>query len=173
MKANRQGVLPAWTRRAVAMESQADSESAGATDRSAASTAGAPATAAAGSSVSGWELTPRLKRIRAGMTRLGVITSNREHHILIGDGIGGGHRWDSRTPGRSLFPQRWADSEILANIEDVAHRPDDEPDLRQSNGRWRLYGLRDDVSVRVVLFPDGSVCTGHPLKGLGVTKNPR
>ncbi len=43
----------------------------------------------------------------------------------------------------------------------------------QDNGRWLCTGERDGASVRVVLEPDGSVRTAHPVSGPGVETNPK
>lgn len=122
---------------------------------------------------SGWESAPDLATSRDAMTKLGHVSPGREVHILDGDwdGIGGGHRWDSENPGKRKFPRSWDDAKIIAAITDVAQRPDDPPSI-QVNGRWRCHGTRDGVLIRVVLEPDGSVRTGHPLSGPGVEKNP-
>lgn len=55
---------------------------------------------------------------------------------------------------------------------DVARNPD-VIEAHQSNGRWRVNGQRDGVTVVAVVEPDGRVVTGWPKPGGdGVVRNP-
>ncbi|MGH8793207.1 MAG: EndoU domain-containing protein [Stackebrandtia sp.] len=123
---------------------------------------------------SGWDSAPDLAASRDAMPRLGEITPGRRSHILNGDfdGRSGGHRWDSQVPRASKFPRDWDDDKILDAISDVAKSPDYPPSTRERGG-WICEGTRDGVTIRVVVNRDGSVWTGHPLRGLGVERNPR
>ena len=108
------------------------------------------------------------------MPLLGQIRPGRAVHILDGDGDGrgGGHRWDSPVPGKTLFPRDWSDDTVLERVRDVARRPDFAP-RRQDNDRWVCEGVREGVCIQVVVDPDGAVRTALPLYGPGVTRNPR
>jgi Bacterial EndoU nuclease len=102
------------------------------------------------------------------------VPPDRSPHILAGDGPGtpgGGHRHGSGRPGKTEFPGGWEDEDILSAVEEVARQPDSVE--RQPNGRWRVTGQRDDVSVTAVVLPDGRIWTAWPEPGgPGVTKNP-
>lgn len=126
------------------------------------------------SRVNGWELDPFLTTFRDEMPRLGEVTPGRRVHILDGDGdgVGGGHRWDSDIPGKSRFPRSWSDDKIIDMVQDVAERPDVLP-VRQDNDRWQCRGTRDQILMLVIVNPDGSVRTARPIDGPGVTRNPR
>ena len=98
----------------------------------------------------------------------------REIHILDGegDGLSGGHRWDSEIPGKTKFPRDWDDEKIIAAITDVTRNPDEPPTARMRGG-WECVGVRDGVEILAIINRDGSVWTGHPLSGPGVETNPR
>jgi hypothetical protein len=108
------------------------------------------------------------------MARLGDITSGRRSHILDGDdnSIGGGHRWNSRNPGKTKFPRSWDDDKVISMIQEVARRPDGLPE-RYDNGRRQCTGTRDEVEIVVILNEDGTIRTAHPRRGPGVTVNRR
>jgi hypothetical protein len=107
------------------------------------------------------------------MTWLGHITPGRRRHILDGDndGRGGGHRWNSRNPGKMKFPRSWDDDKIINTIRDVATRPG-RPPIRRDDDRWVCTGTRDNVDITVILDPDGAVRAAWPERGPGVTHNP-
>jgi hypothetical protein len=115
-----------------------------------------------------------LTQFRDDMTRLGYVSPDRRRHILDGDGndVGGGHRWDSTVPGKTKFPQSWSDDKIIDVTRDVALHPD-QPPVRREDGRWPCTGTRAGVEILVVLDPDGAVRMARPLRGPGVTRNPR
>lgn len=95
----------------------------------------------------------------------------RRIHILSGDDTGGGHRFGTRLPGKTEFPERWDDEATLQHILDVAKSPDSFK--LQDNGRWRVSGMRDGVDIVVAIQPDGRIWTAYPRKGRGVGRNPR
>jgi hypothetical protein len=94
-------------------------------------------------------------------------------HILFGDGDddGGGHRFDSGVPGKTVFPEDWGDDQITDNILDVARNPENPPVFNESRGVWTVSGVRDGVAIEVIVKPDGGIITGHPTGGPGVHVN--
>jgi Bacterial EndoU nuclease len=96
-------------------------------------------------------------------------------HIPYGEdrpdgSVGGGHWYGSGRAGKTVFPEPWTPERILEETLDVARNPDRTPAQRQ-NGTWEVEGTRDGVEIRVVLKPDGTIVTGHPLGGAGVAVN--
>ncbi|MGC7093356.1 EndoU domain-containing protein [Amycolatopsis lurida] len=85
--------------------------------------------------------------------------------------MGGGHAAGTGRRATTEFPASWSASRILGLITDVANRPD-EPPRRLRNGRWRAGGVREGVSIVVLVEPDGRVHTGFPTAGPGVVRNP-
>lgn len=87
------------------------------------------------------------------------------------DGPGGGHRHGTGRPTKTEFPERWDDDTVVGRVFDVAKHPGTA--THQANGRWRVTGHRDDVTVVVILEPNGQIVTAWPLSGgRGVVKNP-
>ncbi|RZQ65092.1 EndoU domain-containing protein [Amycolatopsis suaedae] len=101
------------------------------------------------------------------------ITQDRVVHILDGDGpgLGGGHRHGTGKPGKTEFPDDWDDPQITNNVVSVARNPDSVE--LQSNGRYKLSGVRDGVHIIVIVMPDGRVWTAWPPPQPGITKNPK
>ena len=104
------------------------------------------------------------------------VSDERRGHILDGDpdGNGGGHRHGTGKPGKTEFPASWDDEKIIANVLDVARRPDKPPVHQEWNNRWVVRGRRDDVEIVVVMKTDGHIWTAWPPPGSpGVVKNPK
>jgi hypothetical protein len=99
-------------------------------------------------------------------------------HILDGDPRGGGgHRHDSTTPNKTLFPASWDDEKILSAIrqtlDDHYTTSDDHPKLFDPNFR-NLYSIIDGVRMLVrVSKADNKVTTAYPLDGEGVYRTPK
>jgi Bacterial EndoU nuclease len=103
-------------------------------------------------------------------------TPARDKHILDGDGPtkGGGHRHGTGKPDKTEFPQIWDDKHVLRNVVDVARRPDAPPEHQNFNGRWLLYGTREDVKVWAIVLRDGEIWSAWPEEGgPGVVRNPK
>jgi hypothetical protein len=100
-------------------------------------------------------------------------------HILDGDGgKSGGHRAGTGRPGKSEFPQRWSDEDILNHAEDVARteQPIGPKTTKDANGNkvqsWDYVGVRDGVTVHVTVLEGGEIRTAYPEGGTGVIVNP-
>ncbi|GAA2269229.1 hypothetical protein GCM10009853_023410 [Glycomyces scopariae] len=113
----------------------------------------------------------------AEMTNLGNIPDKRQVHILDGEWdydsgelLGGGHAPGSGNPGKTEFPERWTDEQIMDNISDVARNPGSEPAPRPGGG-YRVTGVVDGVEIEVLLNRDGTVWSAYPLGGDGVVFN--
>jgi hypothetical protein len=94
-----------------------------------------------------------------------LTSASRRNHILYGDGTGGGHLWPG-APGKTPFPKSWTEDKIIHEVSDVAT----DPDLvwRQQTGspgaeftrrgapvRFEVFGVRDGVTLRVIVEPGG------------------
>ncbi|WP_406234313.1 nucleotidyl transferase AbiEii/AbiGii toxin family protein [Nocardia sp. NBC_01009] len=89
--------------------------------------------------------------------------------ILDGD-TGGGHRYGTGTPGTTEFPERWDDATAVRYIKEIAAAPDRA--LFQANGYWNVIGVRDGVTVTVIVGSDGRIRAAWPEYGRGVFRNP-
>jgi hypothetical protein len=103
------------------------------------------------------------------------VTPERTTHILDGEpGGGGGHRHGTGKPGKTEFPASWNDERVIANVLDVARRPDKPPTSQDWNDTWLCTGTRDAVNVWAVVERSGDILTGWPEEGgPGVVRNPR
>ncbi len=104
------------------------------------------------------------------------VSPERTTHILDGDekGSGGGHRHGVGKPGKTEFPASWDDEKIVANVLDVARKPDKPPTHQDSNDSWLCTGTRDAVDVWAVVERSGDILTGWPEEGgPGVVRNPK
>lgn len=104
------------------------------------------------------------------------VSPERTTHILDGDetGSGGGHRHGVGKPGKTEFPASWDDEKIIANVSDVARRPDKLPTHQDWNDTWLCTGTRDAVDVWAVVERSGDILTGWPEEGgPGVVRNPK
>jgi hypothetical protein len=98
-----------------------------------------------------------------------------QSHTLTGhkdrnDNWSGGHAPGTGIPNKSEFPVGWTHRDIIDRIESVARNPDKEP-VRTDNGRWVARGVREDVLIKAVIYSDGIILTGHPIRGRGVMRN--
>lgn len=103
------------------------------------------------------------------------IPESVRRHILDGDHKGGGHRFTSTEPGKTLFPENWDDDTVLSAISRTLDEPyttsDDHEHLADPNF-LNLYGFVDGVRMVARLRKaDGTLDTAHPLDGDGVFRN--
>ena len=102
------------------------------------------------------------------------VTPGRRTHILDGDKTGGGHRHGVGKPGKTEFPASWNDERVIANVLDVARRPDKPPTHQDWNDTMLCTGTRDAVKVWAVVERSGDILTSWPEEGgPGVVRNPR
>ncbi|MGH8881187.1 MAG: EndoU domain-containing protein, partial [Stackebrandtia sp.] len=102
------------------------------------------------------------------------LSDDRRAHILDGDPgtLYGGHRFGTGNPGKTEFPEHWSDARTAARILDVARNPDEPPE-QQPNRRWVCRGTRDEVAIRVIVWPEGRIWTAWPMPDSpGVRRNP-
>ena len=83
---------------------------------------------------------------------------------------GGGHKAGTGIPGKREFPARWDDDTTVGHIMSVAREPDGA--VKQPDGTFRAWGIRDGVDLRVVVSEGGKVETAYPVAGEGVATNP-
>lgn len=99
------------------------------------------------------------------VNKLSRISRERRRHILDGDATGGGHGPGRGIPGKSEFPSRWSDNQVIYYISDVIKDPHSRW-TRQPGGppvRWRVEGTRNGVDIRVIVEPQGQgVITAFP-----------
>jgi hypothetical protein len=128
--------------------------------------------AAADADRSGWDSVDAEARPKAEDIN---VTPERTTHILDGEpGGGGGHRHGTGKPGKTEFPASWNDERVIANVLDVARRPDKPPTSQDWNDTWLCTGTRDAVNVWAVVERSGDILTGWPEEGgPGVVRNPR
>lgn len=79
----------------------------------------------------------------------------------------GGHWHEAGVANKTVFPPEWTPERILQETLDVARNPD-QPPKQTERGTWETYGSRDDVEIKVILKPDGTILTAHPIRGPGV-----
>jgi len=106
------------------------------------------------------------------------LTPERQTYVVDGDpdGQGGGHRSGLKRSGKTEFPASWDDEKIIREVRSVARMPDRVVYQEPPSGlpsRYLMFGVRDDVTIRMIVESDGTICTGHPTKGPGVVQNPR
>jgi Bacterial EndoU nuclease len=120
---------------------------------------------------SGWDSVDVADRPPAEDIR---VSPERKRHILDGDETGGGHRHGVGKPRKTEFPASWDDEKIIANVLDVARRPDKPPTHQDWNDTWLCTGTRDAVNVWAVVERRGDILTGWPEEGgPGVVRNPK
>lgn len=120
---------------------------------------------------------------RAG-NDLNLIGGKRLKHILTGDSglvdlwhgkVSGGHLWPG-LKGKTPFPKHWSVADIKRYVSDVATDPNSIVMGAPKNGslftkagkpaRFRLYGTRDGVQIKVVVEPAGEgIITAFPWPG--------
>ncbi|MCC3584403.1 MULTISPECIES: EndoU domain-containing protein [unclassified Microcoleus] len=108
------------------------------------------------------------------VNNLSQINSQQRTHILDSDTTGGGHGPGRGISGKSEFPARWNDEQIINYISEVIQDPNSI--WFQQNGKagakytkrgnpvtWQIDGTRDGVNIRVIVEPDGrGVITAFP-----------
>jgi hypothetical protein len=102
-----------------------------------------------------------------------TLSPQDEQHILAGhptDLTSGGHRHGTGRPDKTEFPEDWDDARITRNVQDVADNPDSAVDV--GDGTWYVTGTRDGVQIGGFVRTDGSIKSGFPISGPGVTRNP-
>ncbi|MEM7490592.1 MAG: EndoU domain-containing protein [Pseudomonadota bacterium] len=100
------------------------------------------------------------------------IPEDRARHILDGEGRSGGHRHGTGTPGKTEFPARWSDDDILEAIKEVAGTGAVDRSAHRE-GDLAIVGEVDGVILKAIVKASGEVRTGYPLSGDGVGRNPR
>jgi hypothetical protein len=83
---------------------------------------------------------------------------------------GGGHGSGRGVPGKTEYPARWSDDEATDAFMSVATSPDGA--VKQPDGTFRAWGIRDGVDIRVIVTELGQVQTAYPVAGEGVASNP-
>jgi uncharacterized protein YukE len=126
-------------------------------------------------------------RLRGHTSPESLLDPKGLRHITSGDGPfskwwkgepGGGHMWPGLR-GKTAFPKDWDLARIEKNVSDVASDPASVIKGRPNDGRvfsangvpirWRVYGERDGVMMRVVFEPaTGRIVTAFPWKGAPV-----
>jgi len=115
------------------------------------------------------------------VNNLSQINSQQRTHILDSDTTGGGHGPGRGISGKSEFPARWSDQQIMNYISEVIQDPNSI--WFQQNGKagakytkrgnpvtWQIDGTRDGVNIRVIVEPDGKgVITAFPTN---ISPNP-
>ena len=89
-------------------------------------------------------------------------TGHRSTHIL------NRHRAGAGKSGKTEFPARWSDEQLLHHVSEVAI----DPKAVRGLGKWDspyAVGTRDGVKIRVDFFPDnhakypGQISTAYPI----------
>jgi uncharacterized protein YukE len=117
-------------------------------------------------------------------SELNLIGGTRLKHILTGDSgladlwhgkVSGGHLWPG-LKGKTPFPKHWTVEDIKRYVSDVATDPNSVVMGAPKNGglltksgkpaRFRVYGIRDGVQIKVVVEPGGEgIITAFPWPG--------
>ncbi len=90
------------------------------------------------------------------------LTEHRSVHIL------NRHRAGAGLPGKTEFPARWSDKEILHYVSDVASDPMSTTGVGKWNSPYAI-GTRDGVTIRVDFYPidhptyAGRISTAYPI----------
>ncbi|MBE9228795.1 EndoU domain-containing protein [Phormidium sp. LEGE 05292] len=99
------------------------------------------------------------------LDKLSRISPKRITHILNGDATGGGHGPGRGIPGKSEFPARWSDRQVIRYISDMIKDPNSRW-IKQPGrppNRWRIEGTREGVNIRIIVEPQGEgVITAFP-----------
>ncbi|NYD39559.1 RHS repeat-associated protein [Actinomycetospora corticicola] len=105
-----------------------------------------------------------------------LASPNRRQHILFGDGPGRGGHYPPAQSGKTEFPARWGPEQTMHHVSDIATDPNAVVkgggkggglfDKHGAPARFRHYGVRDGVSIKVVTEPAGEgIITAHPHSG--------
>ncbi|MCX6786169.1 MAG: EndoU domain-containing protein [Candidatus Komeilibacteria bacterium] len=97
----------------------------------------------------------------------GLISTQRQGHILYGDETGGGHLAGAGK-GKPEFPKSWSNKQVLHNTADIATDPGitwtKDTAWKGKYARYIADGIRDNVNMRVIIEPKGEgIITGYPL----------
>lgn len=99
------------------------------------------------------------------LDKLSRISPKGIIHILDGDATGGGHGAGRGIPGKSEFPARWTDRQVIRYISDIIKDPNSRW-IKQPGrppNRWRIEGTRDGINIRIIVEPQGQgVITAFP-----------
>jgi hypothetical protein len=112
--------------------------------------------------------------------RVNLASRQRTTHILDGDATGGGHGPGRGISGKSEFPSRWSDDDVMAYISDVVTDPNaTHTQLTGRAGatttragdpvRYSAEGTRDGIDIKVIYDSSGEIITGFPTN---VPRNP-
>ena len=107
-----------------------------------------------------------------------LASDGKTRHILDGEQRADG-KWDGRhrfpgRPGKSSFPADWSDGKIMHNVSDIAtdrdlvwHGPKGSYDEFGNPTRFKVWGERGGICIRVVAEPAGEgIITAFPDPGL-------
>ena len=102
-----------------------------------------------------------------------LVSPSRRHHILDGEvrpngTYGGGQRAGTGYPGKSEFPARWSDEQIMHHVSDIATDPLSTTVRTQGRDVF-VAGTRDGIDIEV-LIRNGEIWTAYPTN---VPRNPR
>lgn len=102
-----------------------------------------------------------------------LVSPSRRHHILDGEvrpngTYGGGHGAGTGYPGKSEFPARWSDEQIMHHVSDIATDPLSTTVRTQGRDVF-VAGTRDGIDIEV-LIRNGEIWTAYPTN---VPRNPR
>ena len=94
-----------------------------------------------------------------------LISKERQHYILYGDGDeGGAHKHGVGEPRKSEFPEDWSDNKIFNAAIEIATDKDVQLSERGRNGFVAGQKLIDGVETRVVFNPEtGYIHTAYPV----------
>lgn len=94
--------------------------------------------------------------------RLHNISEERAAHILHGDYNGGGHKYGTKKPCKSEFPEDWNEVKILTTVSKIAAN-DNLAWRQEHNGYHVTEKTVDNVRVRVVIDnKKDQVITAYP-----------
>ena len=117
---------------------------------------------------------PRRKAVvRNLIAELDPLNDAFRHHVLYGeeDGDRGGHAFSSTRIGKTVFPERWSETEVIEAVLVVMNKPQRALDLRS---RLILLGVVDDVLIEVSFKKTKrgyQLQTAFPRNGSGVEVN--
>jgi len=100
------------------------------------------------------------------------VSDKRRNHILNGDEPGGGHGPGRGIPGKSEFPERLSDDDVINGAEDIANDPNNYPggQIPITGPRLRIEGSIQGQPTTVIVEPGGEgIITAWPK---GAPRNP-
>ena len=101
--------------------------------------------------------------IKEDFNAAGLISKQRQIHILYGDDTGGGHLYGANKPCKSEFPQSWSEEKIIEEISLIA--ANDNLDWEQQRNGYHVAETNvGAVEVRVVKDKNNKqVITAYPI----------